>query len=213
MRIFLSISAILLALFSTHSYGLNKRTCTSDLFKNFEVVENTGHSRVLARPKGTLKQFTERYEISCPWQLEADVNGDKTKDWVGIAQIEGRYELVAYVSGPKKHYHRVLKRYEGFPSDIYLRVMVYKFLFKRMEGKVDSIFPASLTILENDMGGNSIAYGWSDTKKELVKIAEFNDRSNINRFKKYLDDLNEELKKEREEKLKRARKQELDEEL
>ncbi|MCW8879294.1 MAG: hypothetical protein OQK04_05370, partial [Kangiellaceae bacterium] len=197
MRILLTISVGIIAIFSFESYALNKQTCTSDLFKNFELVENSGHSRVLARPKGNLKQFADRYEISCPWQLEADFNGDKTKDWVGIAQIEGRYELVAYISGPKKHYHRVIKQYDEFPSSTYLRVMVYKFLFKKMEGKIDSIFPASLTVLENDMNGNSSAYGWSDTKKELVKIATFNDRRNINRFKQYLEDLNKKLEEER----------------
>lgn len=172
-----------LGLMASDSKALNLETCKSKLFKQLELVEKTGHSRVLARPKGRLKQFTEKFEILCPWQVEADFNGDKQKDWIGIAQIEGKYELLAYLSGPKKHYPRVIKRYKDFPSKIYLMTSAYKFAFHRSKGKIASIFPAQFTLYESNMDGITNVYGWDDTKKELKEIFQFVDKRNTGQIK------------------------------
>ncbi len=160
--------------FASGSEAINYNTCKSKLYETLERIENTGHSPVLAKPKGDLLQLSERFEILCPWQIEADFNGDGKKDWAGILQKDGKYELVAYLSGPRKHEVSILKQYSKFPSDTFFTRTSYKWLFKTSKGKIPSTFPAKLILSENNTDGSAVAYGWVD--KELKNIHSYKHR-------------------------------------
>ena len=156
---------------NTNVSAIDYDTCKSSLSDTFIRIENTGHSPILAKPKGDLLALSRQYEMLCPWQVEDDFNGDKTEDWVGILQKEGKYELVAYLSGPKKHFPQIIKQYTSFPSDTYLTSTSYKWIFKLSSGKIPSTFPANRVLVENELGNYSKAYGW--VEKQLKAIHKF----------------------------------------
>lgn len=168
--------------------ALDYKNCRSKLFKEFELTENTGHSKVLARPKGRLLALSHQYEILCPWQIEGDFNGDNRVDWVGVAQKEGKYSLLAYLSGPKKHYLQKIKDYKAFPSDVHLGQTTFHTMYKRSGNKLKSIFPARNVVIENVVDKNATVYGWKN--KKLSPIHHYEGDFKLEEVKKNQDDDN-----------------------
>lgn len=167
---FLIAAALSGASFSVDA--LDRKRCVSKIFQNFERLENTGHSKVLARPKGDLLKLSHQYELTCPWQVEGDFNGDKQIDWAGVAQKDGKYELLVYLSGPRKYFYRHIKTYDAFPKDTYFTVATYKKIFETAKGQVPSIFPAQFTFVENRLRKRSVAYGWVENKVSPIHYFE-----------------------------------------
>jgi len=97
-------------------------TCKSDLTKQMQRFEKTDFTVPRKIPTGNLREFALKMEILCPWQIEADFNGDKQKDWVGIIKRNERYELVSYMSALRKYNVQVLHSYEFFPEQTYLKI-------------------------------------------------------------------------------------------
>lgn len=187
------ILATLLTNFASLSVtAMDLRNCSSKLFKELELTANTGHSSVLARPKGRLLALSHQYEIMCPWQLEGDFNGDNRNDWIGLAQKDGKYSLLAYLSGPRKHYVQKLKEYPEFPSDMHLSKTTFKSIFIRSGNKLNSIFPAQMVFIENVIDKNATVYGWR--KDKLMTIHHYEGDYKLNqlsleeRKKELLDD-------------------------
>ncbi len=183
MNLLKSILLISLLAVSSDIYAIDYMTCKSKFYQTLEQIENTGHSPIYAKPKGDLLKLSKRYEILCPWQIEADFNGDNKIDWIGILQKKGKYELVAYLSGPKKHFVRVIKQYKEFPNDVFLTKTSYQWLFKTAKGKVPSIFPAKFVLSENKLNESSNAFGWVNQK--LKNIYQYNNEIS---FKDLSDD-------------------------
>lgn len=162
------ILTVLTSLTCTSASALDYKNCRSQIFRALELAENSGYSNVLARPKGRLLALSQQYEILCPWQVEGDFNGDNRTDWVGVAQKDGKYSLLAYLSGPKKHYMLKLKDYQEFPSDMHLSRSTFKSIFIRSGNKLQTIFPARNVVIENVIDKNATVFGWRDKKLKEI---------------------------------------------
>lgn len=97
--------------------------CRSDLIKQMKRFEKTEFTVPRKIPSGNLRDYALKMEILCPWQIEADINGDKQLDWAGIIYRNNQFELVAYLSTNRKFQLQVLHTYQFFPEQSYLKLM------------------------------------------------------------------------------------------
>jgi len=156
------LSALLI---STGLQALDRKQCTSEIFKRFQLVERSGYNKAYARPKGDLLKLTQQYELTCPWQVERDLNDDGKLDWVGVAEKKGQYSLIAYLSGTPRYKVQTIKQYPSFPQDSYLTLVYFKEL-KRIMGKPNRKSGAKFSLVENQLRKNSIIYRWNGEQLE-----------------------------------------------
>ena len=129
---------------------------------------------------GKLRELALQMEILCPWQVEAEINGDNQLDWVGIIQRNKKLELVAYISASPKYKFQVLHTYQFFPEQSYLKVKKQALKKNRRNKK------APKELFEVHLNDNSRVYRWDGKKLNVIRsyvdkteIRTSNDKNNL----------------------------------
>ncbi len=134
-------------------------SCDKKVYKTFLLVEKSAHRVTKRKPDIKLQQRMESFEINCPYQVEADLNGDKRNDWVGIVSEKGKYSLIAYISGAMKYQMIKLIDYEFFPEATHLEVIATQELSLISQRPLLKKIRNALVI--NTIGKLSHAYTWN----------------------------------------------------
>ncbi|TQV76833.1 hypothetical protein FLL45_02435 [Aliikangiella marina] len=150
--------------------------CDTQLFKELVMSEKGGIKRPNIIPSRALKNIIDNEELLCPMQVEKDFNGDKVLDWVGILEQNNKFFLAAYISGRSTHKLSKIKEYAKVPGNQYLDAASKKTL-KRIAGVAPMKFGTNFVAIENQVNGNSIAYGWDG--KKMVELIKFNFSSEV----------------------------------
>jgi len=145
------------------SISANAYECKSELFEKLKVIEKTSY-RLPARDYSPLLQrYVDRYELLCPWQVEADLNGDGRKDWAGLVGERGRYQLVAFMSGRFRYKTVVVRHFDKFPDDFYLTSAPIRdayLLLRRYESKKTL----------GQKKGSVLQVNWVNKESELISL-------------------------------------------
>ncbi|MGB0496321.1 MAG: hypothetical protein ACPGJI_08185 [Kangiellaceae bacterium] len=116
---------IAMSLVSSISFSLHAEEfpiCKSELTKQMKRFEKTEFTVPRKTPNGKLAAYALDMEVICPWQLEADLNGDNQNDWAAIIHRNERYELIVYLSNRKKFTFQVLHEYQFFPEQTLIKL-------------------------------------------------------------------------------------------
>lgn len=134
LYIFLSVCLILTSESNANQFD----DCQSNLIKKLKRFDKSNIQIPKKQHKGNLKQYAEKVEMLCPWQIERDVNGDEIKDWIGIIGKDKKYQLIAYLSGNKKFDLQVLREYQFFPEQTYIELVGKKTIERETGRKYNS---------------------------------------------------------------------------
>ncbi len=158
---------LLLSSLSTHAFATDPTYCETKLFKQIKTISQNKIKLGYQEPVGDLKDIVERAEILCPWQLEADFNNDKIKDWVGIIYQDFQFQLAAYLSQKGRHELSILKTYKKFPKKSYLK-RSSEFHVNEQFNQLKNKYFADSLILEIDLSANTNIYGWDAKKLSVI---------------------------------------------
>ncbi len=146
-------------LFAANLAKAQHKPCHYKTFERFLLVEKTGHRLSAQRPVGELAIRMADFEISCPWQLETDLNGDRKKDWVGLLKKDGKYSYTAYISSPGSYKTINIMEFQFFPEDTHIEVISTKEL-ALMLGNKKIKSSAKFALVINKIKENSQIYAW-----------------------------------------------------
>jgi len=141
--------------------------CKNEVYNKFKLVEKTEHKRLKFTANAKLLEFASSMELMCPWSTERDFNGDKKKDWVGFVSINDNYQLIAYLSGKKKHKIQILDQLKTQPSNRFIKWVQAKKL-KRFTDKKLAIGQNKYALQVSALDGMTDFYLWDG--KQLAKV-------------------------------------------
>ena len=162
-KIFL-ISLSIASIFNTSNIVANEfPICQSDIVKKMKRFENSQIAIPRNLITGKLREYALQNEILCPWEIEADINGDRQLDWIGVIQRNEKYELAAYISASSKYKLHILHTYQFFPEQSYLKIKKQNSIKNgRNKNSKKELFEVTL----ND---NSRVYRWNGKKMEIIR--------------------------------------------
>ncbi len=140
--------------------------CRTQIFDNFKLVEKSGHEAI-SNPGGALLSYAVNAEIMCPWSMEFDLNGDGNKDWAGYVRKDGRYYLLAYLSGLRKYTLEQIDSSSKPPSNQFIGWAQVKTINK-LSGKNFSQYKTKYALHVTTLGGVTDIYLWNGKKLEKV---------------------------------------------
>lgn len=141
--------------------------CKSDLFKQFQKIEQSGHQRLEFQPKPKLMEFVTQMELMCPWESQRDFNGDKRLDWIGFSKLGTEYELVAYLSSGNTFKVQKIEASTTKPSNSFIRWVQTRQL-SNFTKKTLPIGQLKYALQVSDLEGMTNFYLWDG--KTMAKV-------------------------------------------
>jgi len=135
--------------------------CQSKVFDRFVSIEKTGQKRPNREPNEELKERMAEFEITCPWQVEIDLNNDRKRDWIGLVTKQGQTTLLAYISSLRGYKSYIVKEYRGFPRETHFDYMPTKEVALMSNKKLSKTKVPRFALIENRIGKPSIIYIWN----------------------------------------------------
>ncbi|MET1253545.1 hypothetical protein [Aliikangiella maris] len=162
----LFISSLNLATISFVSAQENSY-CQSKLFEQLRVTSTETVKTPQRKPTGILKDYVDRYEYICPWQLEKDFNGDGKNDWAGFVYRNDQYELIVYLSNELRYTTKQIKTYRAFPKRTFLRVLDSSRLDSLTNNQtIKYQFDNALEV--HELSGKSNVYAWINNDFKII---------------------------------------------
>ena len=155
---------------------------TASLYKQLKILDNTPTALPKQRFSGALRKLVIQREMICPWEIQADFNADSKLDWIGFVYRDHQYQLIAYLSGPRRHNVHTLKTFKKFPNQAFLTKLSSKEAIQLSNNQSgnnrikDS--QSKFALVENQLKRHSRIYVWQN--ESLKVILEYVDNTEIN---------------------------------
>lgn len=158
MKIYQGLLIVCLLLWISPAHAA-QRNCLYKTFERFQLVEKSGHKLAWQKPNEALALRILDFEIQCPWQIEADLNGDNKKDWVGLVKKDNKFFYLAYLSAPRAYQIINLREYDFFPEATHLSLITTREA-GILQNKRKNSYPTKYALVLNRIRKNSEVYTW-----------------------------------------------------
>ncbi|MGX5174413.1 hypothetical protein ACUR5C_10375 [Aliikangiella sp. IMCC44653] len=157
----LKLSPLVIAGLFTFNASANSVECSAEITKKLKQVNQSTFQLARQTPSTPLAEHSREFEITCPWAIQFDFDGDRRTDWAALTIKDGVYYLVGHFSNFGKSQFLEIKRYNNFPEMMYLSFMTVTEFKLKAEHQRNLKDTPKFLLIENKIDGISQAYQWN----------------------------------------------------